>query len=198
VWGDVRKIGSLFAVGLVAIGTAAATAADLPYGQVTPPAPPPPSAWGWEVRFGGLVHDYESPESGSVDLNGEVLFPKIWHANGFWDQFIPHPDLGFTANFVGKTSNVYGGAAWNFDLTQRIFLSADFGLGLNNGKTGTVVPPGHSRIGCNWWFHESASLGYRLTDSWSIMGTIEHSSNAGLCVENRGVTNYGVRLGYQF
>ena len=32
----------------------------------------------------------------------------------------------------------------------------------------------------------------------SLMATIEHSSNAGLCSENRGLTNAGLRLGYRF
>lgn len=178
-----------------------ARAADLPTNHFQP-APVPvaqPFFYDYEVRFGGLIHDYYSQEGGSVDLNGELLFPKLWHLqNGFWDQFIPHPDIGFTANFVGKTSNLYAGAAWNFDITQRLFFSVEFGPGVNNGRTGADVPMGHNAIGCNAWFHESASAGYRVTENWSVMGTIEHSSNAGLCDENRGVTNYGVRLGYRF
>jgi hypothetical protein len=30
------------------------------------------------------------------------------------------------------------------------------------------------------------------------MATVEHMSNAGLCSQNRGLTNVGVRLGYTF
>jgi hypothetical protein len=30
------------------------------------------------------------------------------------------------------------------------------------------------------------------------MTTIEHYSNAGICVENRGLTNYGLRIGRRF
>jgi hypothetical protein len=30
------------------------------------------------------------------------------------------------------------------------------------------------------------------------MGTVEHASNAGLCTFNRGLTNFGARLGYTF
>lgn len=176
-------------------------AADLPTrsAPVAPVLAPQPVFYGYEVRFGVLAHDYYSPEGGSADLNGELLFPKLWHvANPFWDQFIPHPDIGFTANFVGKTSQAYAGVAWNFELPRSFFFSADFGGGVNNGKTGTVVPDGFSKVGCNEWFHESASLGYHLTGAWNVMGTVEHSSNAGFCTENRGVTNYGLRLGYRF
>jgi lipid A 3-O-deacylase len=30
------------------------------------------------------------------------------------------------------------------------------------------------------------------------MATIEHMSNAGLCPQNRGLTNVGARIGYTF
>lgn len=180
----------------------ASKAADLPTDHFQLPAVAPvvmPSFSGYEIRFGALAHDPYSPEGGSADLNAELQFPKFYHiSNAFWDQFIPRPAIGFTANFGGKTSNLYGGAAWDFAITDRFFVGAEFGPGFNNGKTGTDVPAGHNKVGCNVWFHESATGGYRLTQAWSIMATIEHSSNAGFCDENRGLTNYGLRLGYRF
>ena len=180
----------------------AARAADLPtdHFQPTPPkAPPAPVIYDMEILFGGYAHDYSSPEGGSGDLNVELHLPKFYHiSNGFWDQFIPRPAVGITANFVGKTSVIYGGAAWNFDITQRVFLGAEFGPSVNNGKTGDVVPDGHNAVGCNVMFHESATAGYRLTPEWSVMATVEHPSNASLCDRNRGLTNYGLRLGYRF
>lgn len=179
--------------------TPGALGADLsPYGNVAAP-PTQPAFLDWEVRGGLYAHDPLSPEAGSVDLNGEVLAPKLWQASDpFWSFLIPHPDLGTTISLGGKTSNLWGGAAWNYDVTDRIFLSPTFGVGVNNGKTGNVVPPGWNSVGCNWWFHESLSVGYRLSANWSVMATVEHSSNAGLCSQNRGLTNAGVRLGYRF
>jgi lipid A 3-O-deacylase len=178
-----------------------ALAADLspsPEGQIVAPAPLP-TMLGWEFRGGVYAHDPLSPEAGSVDLNAEILAPKLWDTpDPFWSIFIPHPDVGTSISVGGKTSNLWGGAAWNYDITQRIFFSPTFGVGINDGKTGNNVPPGWNTIGCNWWFHESASFGYRLSDNWSLMATIEHSSNAGLCSENRGLTNAGLRLGYRF
>jgi hypothetical protein len=53
-------------------------------------------------------------------------------------------------------------------------------------------------MGCAVTFRESATAGFRITQNWSIMATVEHMSNAGLCVENRGLTNAGLRLGYTF
>jgi lipid A 3-O-deacylase len=179
--------------------SSAALAADIaPYGNVVAPQSTSPFL-DWEVRGGVYVHDPLSPEAGSADLNAEILAPQLWQASDpFWNFLIPHPDLGTSVNLAGKTSNLWAGAAWNYDITQRIFISPTFGVGVNDGKAGENVPDHWNSVGCNWWFHESLSVGYRLTDAWSIMGTVEHSSNAGFCVQNRGLTNFGARLGYRF
>jgi lipid A 3-O-deacylase len=192
------------ALGVLAAGFAplAGFAADAPPPDAAPPADavsPLPQMLDWEIRGGVYAHDPESPERGSVDINAELVGPKLWSSTDpFWSIFIPRPDFGTSVSVAGKTSNLWGGAAWNYDITKRIFISSTFGVGVNDGKTGPVIPPGWNGVGCNWWFHESESLGYRLTDNWSVMATIEHSSNANLCRENRGLTNAGLRLGYRF
>jgi lipid A 3-O-deacylase len=152
-----------------------------------------------EVRGGVFEHDALSPERGSADVSAEVLFNKPWTSSDpFWNVLLPRPDIGGTANFAGKTSEAYAGAAWDYNITDKIFAGTSFGGSVNNGFTGNVVPPGHNAVGCNWGFRESGTLGYRLTQNWSLMGSIEHMSNAGFCVQNRGVTNGGLRLGYSF
>jgi lipid A 3-O-deacylase len=152
-----------------------------------------------EVRLGTFAHDAMSPEAGSADLNGEILFAKPFGGDGgTWDFLIPRPSIGGTVNFVGKTSQAYAGLTWTYDITKSIFVEGSFGGSANNGKTGIIVPPGHNALGCNVSFRESASLGYRFNENWSLMATIEHMSNAGLCNQNRGLTNYGARIGYSF
>jgi hypothetical protein len=152
-----------------------------------------------EVRGGVFEHDALSPERGSYDASAEVLFNKPWTSSDpLWNILLPRPDIGGTANFAGKTSEAYAGVAWDYNFTDKIFTSSSFGGSVNDGYTGKNVPPGHNEMGCNWSFRESESLGYRLTPNWSVMGTIEHMSNAGFCVENRGLTNAGVRVGYTF
>jgi hypothetical protein len=152
-----------------------------------------------EVRVGGLVHDPLSPEAGSVDLSGEVLFVKPFtSADPLWNALLPRPDIGGTANFAGKTSEAYAGFAWDYDVTQRVFVEGGLGGSVNDARTGSNVPPGYNAMGCDASFRESASLGYRLTPNWSVMGTVEHMSNAGLCPPNRGLTNFGARVGYAF
>jgi hypothetical protein len=194
-----RKFAVLASLGLIASGPSALGADLSPYGNVAQSQPAQPAFLDWEVRGGLYAHDPLSPEAGSVDLNGEVLAPKLWQSSDpIWSLLIPHPDIGTTISLGGKTSNLWGGAAWNYDVTDRIFLSPTFGVGVNNGKTADVVPAGWNSVGCNWWFHESLSVGYRLSANWSVMATVEHSSNAGFCHENRGLTNAGLRLGYRF
>jgi lipid A 3-O-deacylase len=147
-----------------------------------------------ELRLGGFLHDLGSPERhAGPDLNAEILFAKPWGTAAQW--WLPRPSLGTTLNFGGGTSTLYAGATWQYNVTQRIFLEASLGGSLNNGKHDV---PDRSELGCKALFRESASLGYDLTEHWRIMGTIEHNSNAGLCDHNRGLTNYGARIGYKF
>jgi hypothetical protein len=153
----------------------------------------------YELRLGAYAHDPLSPEKGPADLNGEVLLAKFnFFPAQTWGALIPRLHFGGTIDFDGKTSNLYTGLTWTFNLDRHVFVEGSFGEAVNDGKTGRYVPPGHNAMGCNWSFHETASVGYRLDEDWSVMTTIEHYSNAGICVENRGLTNYGLRIGRRF
>jgi hypothetical protein len=192
------KLGFLtvFLLGLASAGAQAAEPG--PYGDL---AEPPPSVANspFEFRLGGFAHDPQSPEKGAVDLNAELLFPKLATSpNPLWNLLIPRPQLGTTVNFVGKTSNIYAGLTWDVDIYRGLFLEGSFGGAVNDGKAGVHVPEGFNKMGCNESFHENFSIGYHLTENLNLLTTIEHFSNAGLCVENRGLTNYGARLGYAF
>lgn len=186
------RIGTAIAMMATVVGMPmAASAADLALS-----APPPASPYGWlsEVRVGGFVHDPMSPEKGAVDFNGEMLFGR--RAFTGFDALIPRFHVGTTVNFAGKTSHVYAGATWTWDVTSAFFVEATFGGSANNGER--LPTPGRNAMGCAVTFRESATAGFRLTQHWSVMATVEHMSNAGLCVENRGLTNAGLRLGYSF
>jgi lipid A 3-O-deacylase len=152
-----------------------------------------------EIRMGVLAHDPDSPEAGGADLNGEILFAKpVALADPLWNSFIPRPHLGTSLSFGDRTSFAYAGFTWTMDIWRGLFIEGSFGGAVNNGATGSLVAEDRNAMGCNVSFRESGSLGYRLTESWSLMATIEHYSNAGLCEHNRGMTNFGVRLGYRF
>ena len=149
----------------------------------------------FELRLGTFAHDSLSPERGSADINGEILFAPFDRTNNW---LIPRLHVGTTVNTAGKTSIAYAGFTWTFDVTRKVFIEGAFGGAVNNGKTGPVPVPGHNAMGCSASFHEAASVGYRVTHAFSILATIEHSSNAGLCPQNRGLTNFGVRAAYAF
>lgn len=159
-----------------------------------------------EVRIGGAVQDPGSAEHNTNNINGEILFAKpLVSVDPFWQAFVPRPTVGGSYNFGGRTSYAYIGATWTVDLFPQtlnniVFLEGFFGAGAHNGYTGPkpTAPAGFNTLGCNPLFREAAALGFRLTEHWSIMATVEHMSNAGLCANNRGLTNFGGKLGYTF
>lgn len=152
-----------------------------------------------EVRSGALAHQIEdSPGEEGVDLNLELLFDKL--PGGYGSRIVeyfltPRPHIGASINLNGDTSQLYFGMTWDIHLTDRLFVETSFGGAFHDGPHNE---DGESKFGCTLNFRESASIGYRLSAQWNVMLTIDHMSNAGLCDENRGLTNAGVRVGYRW
>jgi hypothetical protein len=191
-----------FAVALVAAG--AAGAADMGRRPSPQPMPMPmPAAlqpsFVSEARFGVFAHDPWSPERGSANLHAEILFAKPFTpADLFTSYFVPRPHIGASLNLSGATSFAFAGLTWSVDITDRVFIEASLGGAVHNGETGRHVQHDRSALGCSPVFRESASIGFRLTQNWTAMATVEHLSNAGICNANRGLTNIGARFGYTF
>lgn len=181
-----------------------AMAADLPApapASVTPFNAPSLARPAWamtELRLGVFAHDPWSPESGSVDINGEILFPRWFGADSQWAFLVPRIHVGGTVSLSGDTSHAYAGFTWGYEFAAGFFVEGSLGGAVHNGYTGDQPRPGENSLGCSPLFRESASVGYRFTPQLSLMATIEHLSNAGLCSQNRGLTNAGLRLGYSF
>lgn len=190
------------AVATVAVLAAPAAQAADPSALVPAYRPPvQPLSIVSEFRIGGAAQDPGSNEKNTSNINGELLFAKpVTGLDRFWAAFVPRPTVGGSYNFDGRTSYAYLGATWTFDITDRIFVEGFFGAGFHNGYTGPKadVPKIYNALGCNPLFREAAAVGFRLTEHWSIMATIEHMSNAGLCVTNRGLTNFGGKIAYTF
>lgn len=151
-----------------------------------------------ELRLGILAHDPLSPESGTADFHGQVLFARPTFAAGIPALAVPRPHLGGALNSSDKTSHLHAGLTWTFDITKTVFVEIGLGGALHSGKTANIAPAGRNALGCPAHFRESLGVGYRIDANWSLIGTLEHLSNAGLCKHNRGLTNIGVSLGYQF
>lgn len=201
--------------GALALSPVVAAAADL--GAPGRPAaftylpPAQPYTIFSEVRIGGAVQDPGSAEGkagtfNKENVNGEILFAKpLISQDPFWQAFVPRPTVGGSYNTGGRTSYAYLGATWTVDLfpetlRRTVFLEGFFGGAAHNGYTGPKgdTPFGFNTLGCNPLFREAAALGFRITEHWSVMATVEHMSNAGLCADNRGLTNFGGKLGYTF
>lgn len=196
-----RVFGCLLALFLVAFASLFGLEADAADLSRTVAYAPPVVGAGFlsEIRGGAFVHNPAGRESGSADVNLEVLFVKPFvPADPVLAFFVPRLHLGTTISTAGDTSSVYAGFTWTYDFTDRLFGEISFGAGFHDGKTGDFVRRDRISLGCSPLFRESVSLGYRIDANWTVMGTVEHMSNAGLCNDNQGMTNYGVRLGYVF
>ena len=151
-----------------------------------------------EVRAGAFkqaIDDAHGEGTGAMNL--EILggrFPGGYE-NSILNFFLtPRPHIGTTIAF-GKTDEFYFGATWDARLIGNTFLEASFGGAAHDGPLHELEI---SSYGCQVNFRESASLGLALSPDWRLMGTVDHMSNAGLCGNNRGLTNAGVRLGIKF
>ena len=159
-----------------------------------------------EIRGGIFAHSVDEPGTfldimnaeRVQNLNVELLFdtPGLteWVTLG---QL--RPRIGATINTGGLESMVYAGASWTVPIFESpVFVEVAFGGAVDKGNNIGPTPMPARSLGCSLLFHEAASLGIQLTENASIMATIEHASNANLCLDNRGLTNMGIRLGWKF
>lgn len=150
-----------------------------------------------EFRFGVLAQDLEdNDDEDGIAISAEVLFPHLGPRKGdALDIFLsPRPHIGAQINTDDDTSLAYAGLTWDVWLSDMIFVEASFGGAWHDGPTGDS---GDS-FGCELNFRESASIGLALTESWRLLATVSHMSNAGLCDENSGLTSGGLQLGYRW
>lgn len=166
------------------------------------PATEPPAP-AWEARIGGGFANPGGRESGLANIGGEILSPRIVPlGDRIASSFIPRFNLGSSINLNG-TRYAYAGATWTFDISRDIFVEASLAAAVNDGKTGAIIPENRLSLGCNAGTREAAALGFRLSDRWSLVTTLEHFSTAGCSGQPgtpspRGPANIGARLGYTF
>lgn len=152
------------------------------------------------VRVGAFAHNVGLKEDGDVAVSAMVMTSRIGATTATPQNFVdflltPRLHAGVMANTSGNTSYGYAGLTWRADLIAGFFTELEFGGAVNNFKDA----PDRINMGCNLTFRESAGLGYRLSEHFDVLASIEHASHADLCDEaNDGVTEIGVRLGYRF
>ncbi len=192
------KSGRHLAIAAVAVGLAAAPAVGRaaviePFETAAHPF--------WtidEVRVGAFKQAIDNAQGeGTAALNLEVLGGRFGggYENSILDFFLtPRPHIGTTIAF-GKTDEFYFGVTWDAKLIGSSFFEASFGGAVHDGPLHEL---NEASYGCHVNFRESASLGFAITADWRLMATLDHMSNGGLCANNRGLTNAGVRLGIKF
>ena len=150
-----------------------------------------------EIRGGVYAHDisfWSFHRENGADINGEVLFVSPSFLETVWS---PRPHLGATLNTDGKTSFLYSGLTWEYDLPADFFVDANLGLAAHNGKLDTD-DSNRKSLGSPVLFRLGAALGYNLTEKINISIQFEHMSNAYIANPNEGMDNAGLRLGYRF
>ncbi len=155
-----------------------------------------------EFRIGGFGQvDGEKAANGSLGANAEVLFSKPLSSPDPWiDALLPRPHFGAEFNPEQGTGAGYAGFTWTFNLTERMFVEGSLGGAFGNSLSGVKDGLGDVALptSCDFMFRQGATLGFQLTEQWSVMGTVERSSNAGLCDDKRNATNAGLKFGYKF
>jgi len=156
-------------------------------------------ASGTEVRVGAFYHGYQGREAGTVDIAIDALLPAFdLGKSPLTERFSLHPQIGADLNTQGKTSAVFAGFAGVVELPGNFLIEGDLGGSINNGKTTSPDDTGRAELGCTMLFREALGLGFRFSKQASLMAVAEHMSNANLCTPNNGLTNFGLRFGYQF
>ncbi|MEJ2123714.1 MAG: acyloxyacyl hydrolase [Alphaproteobacteria bacterium] len=143
-----------------------------------------------------LENSGAAPE-GTAGINIEFLFaryntPQADPVTTF--VLSPRLHLGTTIAPDG-ISEIYAGFTWEHHFASRLFFETSLGGAVHDGPT---ADNNADSYGCPLLFRESASLGFDITNRVRILATVDHISNAGLCSENQGLTNAGVRLGYRW
>ena len=152
-----------------------------------------------ELRLGAYYTNPDQKEKGAA-VQLEAVFGTFVPYD-FGNKFVnavlrPRIHLGGNINVTGGTSVAYTGLTWNLPVYGPLFIEGTFGGGAHNGKLDNA---GRNRqnLGCPILFRESASIGLQF-EKFAILGTVEHLSNAGLCTQNDGLTNVGMRFSYKF
>jgi len=153
-----------------------------------------------EVRLGALASIW-GPERGSVDINGEVILPKLKRGSSPWkDALIPRFKIGGMYNAAGKTNFAYGDMVWTLPVGPRFFWQPYIGLAVHDGQL-NGPDPGLASLGCRVLGHGGVNVGYWLDEHWSIMVSFDHASNGksiSNCPTNQSLNLVGARIGYGF
>jgi hypothetical protein len=156
-----------------------------------------------EVRLGAAFWALDGRErihEDGVFIQGQVFLNPVLKPfdNFFADVLLrPRPHLGTSISTAGETNQVFAGVTWTLPLGEVLFLEANFGATLHDRGLDLGHEDG-AQLGCHLLFREGAGVGVNLGPRWNVVASVDHSSNAGLCEDNDGLTHAGTSVGYRF
>jgi hypothetical protein len=161
-----------------------------------------------ELKAGVLAHGitfFENPVETGVDLNGEVLFHRLFEPLKILDaEIIFRPNFGASIATNGTTSILYAGLAMDIMLFRDIFREGDgfyiegaFDLTVHDGYL-DGAPPDRKALGSRFLGRRAGEIGYKIDEHWSISAMIDHIGNYGLATPNAGLKTAGIRIGFKF
>lgn len=156
-----------------------------------------------EARFGVMmaVDKTEANDERGAFITGMLLFDPWGHneAQGFDKLLRPRIHVGGTIATSNEANQVYAGFSWTANVTERFFLEVGFGGTIHDGDLNFSDGGDSPKLGCRALFHEYAAAGFNVTERWSVIAHVEHSSHANLCDgPNNGLSRGGIMVGYKF
>lgn len=129
-----------------------------------------------------------------ADANLEIIFRSIHRP--LWKGTLM-PNAGITLNSMGYTAKVYGGALYELERSDGVFVNAGLGFALHNGRLRTTEPT-HKQLGSRVLFHIPFEAGFTFGGQKRLSLFFDHVSNGYTFHPNEGLDTIGMRLGIPF
>ncbi len=110
-----------------------------------------------------------------------------------------HPLIGISKNMNGYISFVYTGLVLKKYLENNLLVEISLGAAIHDGplKNNKKHKKRMRTLGSRLLFHEHIAFGYIFSNGNNVTLFIEHISNANLAKPNSGVSNAGIKYGFQ-
>lgn len=142
-----------------------------------------------------LVNEWQLRDIESVSFDVLFASPEVEFFRWIGS---PRPEIGATLNLGGGESLVHAGLTWQLPIFETpLYLEGTFGAAAHNGALSGAAAP-QKNFGCRVNFYERFGLGIHATETVTATLSYEHTSNNGLCSDNAGLSNFGLRIGWKF
>lgn len=153
---------------------------------------------GRQFEFGIAAHDLNIHGGREKGVDLALILRGAPLEGAFWQKLLsPRPHIGANIHDQFKTSSLYAGFTWSAVIGESLYVSADFGGAVHNGKLKRTTRD-RVALGSRVLFREALEAGIRINDRWRAGLRADHMSNADLASPNDGVTTLGIMLTRNF